>query len=113
MNYCPDRWCVIHIKSGEHSHYRVFASWYGGYVSGDSWKMNSGIISLTEVENAIEFTGMSGSVYTCANGCYGLSAYGESVLGQYVSAAAARGVDIIIMPEHTLWHTLDYETGAK
>lgn len=46
-------------------HYRVLASWYGGYTTSDSWRMSSGITSILETENDYEITNESGSVYYC------------------------------------------------
>ena len=42
--YVPDRWCVIRIPNNRETVYKVFASWSGGYIGGDSWKLNSGIV---------------------------------------------------------------------
>ena len=47
MMYTPDGWMIVKI-TGTNPHYRVFGSWRGGYLSGDSWRMNSGIISVKE-----------------------------------------------------------------
>ena len=46
-NYKPDNWVVIKMD-GDNPHYRVLAGWSGGYLHGDSWKINSGI---TRVED--------------------------------------------------------------
>lgn len=43
-NYRPDNWVVIKVKSDD-PHYRVLAGWSDGYLDGDSWRMNSGIVS--------------------------------------------------------------------
>jgi len=43
----PDRWCVINIiKDNDEPINKVFACWYGGYLGGDYWRMNSGIINI-------------------------------------------------------------------
>jgi hypothetical protein len=78
-DYYPDRWLVVKINSKD-PHYRVFACWYGGYLGGDSWKMNSGIVSVTEDATHYHFAGSSGSVYSCNKAQYGASGYGHSVL---------------------------------
>lgn len=63
--YNPDKWVIIEITNQETKkvHHRVFASWSGGYLSGDSWKMNSGITAVTADENYYHFDGYSGSTY--------------------------------------------------
>ena len=55
MEYCPDRWLVVKITTKETGkvHYRVFATWHGGYLGSDSWKLNSDIIVATEYENPL------------------------------------------------------------
>ncbi len=79
--YTPARWVVIDIDNGTpNKHQRVFAGWYGGYLNGDSWKMNSGITKIDEHEEFYEFHGMSGSIYRCYKRCYGMSGYMSSVL---------------------------------
>jgi len=83
--YYPDRWKIVKI-TGSDPHYRVFGYWYGGFTGGDSWKMNSGIVSVAEDEDAYTFKGHSGSEYRCHKDYYGTSAYGESVLQQYTEA---------------------------
>lgn len=77
--YCPDRWCLIHIKD----HYRVFGSWHGGYAQGDSWRMNSGIVRHERTGNGYNFYGTSGSLYSCGDHNYGTTTYGHSVLESY------------------------------
>ena len=57
--YQPDLWVVLKIGDM----YKVFGSWYGGYLHGDSWRLNSGIREVKIIDNKIEFHGYSGSVY--------------------------------------------------
>lgn len=47
MIYHPDTWVVIKIN-GDDPHYRVLGGWNGGFLNGTSWRMNSGIISVSE-----------------------------------------------------------------
>ena len=53
-DYTPDNWVVLKItntkRSGNTGYgrteqvlYKVLAGWGGGYLDGDSWRMNSGI----------------------------------------------------------------------
>ena len=83
MAYTPEEWVLVKI-SGPQPHYRVFGSWRGGYLSGDSWRMNSGVTSVKEVDDYYEFYGKSGSCYRCHKKAYGIrSPYNGSVLGNY------------------------------
>lgn len=77
--YNPDKWLLIKI-GGTDPHYRVFGTWSGGYITSDSWRLNSGIASVTEDEDFYYFKGSSGSVYNCRKGMYGSNAYGWSVI---------------------------------
>jgi hypothetical protein len=81
--YSPDSWCIVKI-TGTHPHYRVFGSWSGGYLDGDSWRLNSGITSVTEDDEFYYFYGSTGSVYRCYKEGYGIrSMHNRGVLEDY------------------------------
>jgi hypothetical protein len=65
MDYTPDLWHILKIRTPKETIYKVLAGWQGGYTQGDSWKINSGITKYELVNNYIEFAGYSGSVYRC------------------------------------------------
>ena len=110
MIYTPDKWLEIKINSNQ-PHYRVFACWYGGYASGDSWKLNSGITSIKETKNTYEFGGTSGSIYSCNKKSYGSSLYGSSVLSSIINDCEKQsGITVDILPENTDFTNLKYET---
>ena len=45
--YSPDGWSIFHINSnGDHT-YKIFGSWSGGYLDGDSWRLSSGTDDLS------------------------------------------------------------------
>lgn len=92
--YNPDKWLLVKITNTNtnESHYRVFASWYGGYLSSDSWQMNSGITKVTENNDYYFFEGTSGSLYSCRKGCYGASGYGSNVLSGLIEKSAKEGI---------------------
>jgi hypothetical protein len=108
-DYTPDRWVIIRITTDTERLYKVFASWSGGYTGSDSWKMNSGITQANLVDDRWEFTGYSGSVYSCYLNAYGTNFYGNSVLQRMISQAQEQGFNIEIMPETTNWAGLDYD----
>ena len=85
MNYTPDRWVVVEVNNGTEVTNKVFAGWYGGYLDGDSWKLNSGNVKEEEFDDRWEFTGHSGSVYVCRKGAYGMSGYMGQVLSSWTS----------------------------
>ena len=80
--YNPDRWVLIKI-GGINPHYRVFGCWSGGYLDGDSWRMNSGIVRVEEDEENYRFYGSSGSCYVCGKYGYGYTFYGYRIAKSY------------------------------
>jgi len=98
MKNKPDKWVVI--KIGEESPvYKVFASWYGGYLDGDSWKMNSGITKIEETDKSFLFHGYSGSIYECNKNSYGTNSYSEQVLNNIMEIGNKNGFPIEVLPE--------------
>ena len=85
MNYTPERWVILEVNNGKEVINKVFAGWYGGYLDGDSWKLNSGNAKEEEFEDRWEFTGYSGSVYTCYKSAYGMSVYMGQLLSNWQS----------------------------
>ena len=83
--YTPEEWALVKI-GGTDPHYRVFGSWRGGYLTGDSWRLNSGVVSVEEDGDYYLFHGHTGSVYSCHKEAYGIrSPWNASVLGDYAS----------------------------
>lgn len=110
FDYNPDRWTIIKIAptDGTPPHYRVFGTWGGSYLSGQSWKMNSGIVSVEEDEKWYYFKGSSGSVYCCHKEFYGYFSYGMSILSSMIEESREK-LTITEMPESTNWLELDYD----
>jgi len=62
--YTPDNWVIFKIDNGEHPvFYKVLAGWSGGYLDGDSWRMNSGIVKIEEDGDFWLVYGQTGSCY--------------------------------------------------
>lgn len=83
MEYTPDKWviiCIIPDNEDDPPLYKVFATWSGGYLDADCWRLNSGILGITEDENSYSFHGYSGSEYVCGKNSYGTTVYGAGVL---------------------------------
>jgi len=75
----PNKWMIL--KCGDT--YRVFATWSGGYLDSDSYKLNSGIESYKEEGEYYLFLGYSGSIYKCRKTSYGTTGYGSFVLADW------------------------------
>tara|TARA_R110000868_G_scaffold543_9_gene3957 strand:- start:3803 stop:4138 length:336 start_codon:yes stop_codon:yes gene_type:complete len=111
MSYCPDRWVVVKISHpDDKSHYRVFGTWLGGYLDGDNWRLNSGIVRVEEREKEYRFFGTSGSVYSCLKNYYGTNYYTQGVLENIIKAQALIGTNVEILPPNTDFVTLGPET---
>lgn len=108
--YKPDRWVVIKLTptDGKPPHYRVFGTWGGSYLSGQSWQMNSGIVKVEEDKNYYYFAGSSGSVYCCHKEGYGYFSYGLSVLHNIIENSRET-LSITELPGDTNWFEVDYE----
>lgn len=96
----PDSWVILKITSKDVI-YKVFATWKGGYLDGDSWRMNSGISEVIETKKYYDFRGYSGSSYICVKGRYGASGYTKSVLDSIIKDGLKRGVKVEIMDKET------------
>lgn len=104
MTYTPDNWVVIKL-SGDDPHYRILAGWSGGYTTGDSWRLNSGITAVDDVENAFTFKGSTGSVYTCGKESYCLRMNNAHIWSQLQEI---HGDKVELMPEDTDWLNMDW-----
>jgi hypothetical protein len=81
--YTPNHWVVLKLSHIGTVTYKVLAGWSGGYLDGDSWQMNSGIIKATFDGEYYEFHGYSGSVYRCHKNSYGLSSLTSGILTSF------------------------------
>lgn len=104
QNYFPDNWVVLKIKDGklDSGFYKILAGWSGGYLQGDSWRMNSGITRVTEEDDYLKFWGHTGSCYVCHKESYGLRMNNSGV---YNALKENEGFEnqITLMDEDTDW----------
>ena len=102
--YQPDNWVVLKIKEGKGTFpfYKVLAGWSGGYLDGDSWRMNSGITLVFDREDEIHFHGESGSLYRCPKGAYGLRMSTAGIYDRLMKQQQFKG-QLFMMPEDTDW----------
>jgi hypothetical protein len=79
----PDRWVVVTITREDDSTIdKVLAGFYGGYLYGDAWRINSGIERVDTFDDRYEFHGYSGSVYVCYKNRYGMTMLTQSIFEQ-------------------------------
>jgi len=101
--YAPDDWAIIKVKSKD-PHYRVLGGWRGGYLDGDSWRLNSGVTKCTAEGDYYLFEGTSGSVYKCHREAYGLSAY---LYSAFVNWDNGRNV-LEVVEDQENWEDFDW-----
>ena len=98
-HYIPDKWIIIEISSAEDSVRKVFATWYGGYLDGDSWRLSSGITKVEDKGDWYLFHNESGSIYQCYKGYYGTNSYSYGILMNFVEKAR-ESMNITIVEEY-------------
>lgn len=81
--HSPNRWVILKFILDNKNDYRVFGGWSGGYLDGDSWRLNSGIASYEIEDEVIRFTGDSGSVYECHKSGEGFTGLMSSILSYW------------------------------
>lgn len=97
--YVPDSWVIVEINSQQHGKIqKVLAGWYGGYLYGESWKLNSGIEDVQIDGKVYNFIGHSGSVYSCYHANERLSGYLNSVYMSLEKDLKELGATIRIVP---------------
>ena len=107
MNTTPDSWVMVRVDTVDKGpYYKIFGSWSGGYLDGDSWRMNSGVESVTEDDDYYYFKGLSGSVYQCHKKGYGIrSVFNMGILNSIIEKA---GENAKVMNEDTDFMSVDY-----
>ena len=105
--YTPDNWVILKLKAGklDSGLYKVLAGWSGGYLDGDTWKLNSGITEVKEDENYYYFYGYSGSCYRCNKQSYTLRMNNAGVYNRLKAQEKFDG-QVQIMAEDTDWLSL-------
>lgn len=82
--YVPDRWVLLKITTPDAPPtFKVFATWYGSFTTGDSWKLSSGVCGLAVIDNVIYFENVSGSMYICNTNRVGTSGYTGGILQSF------------------------------
>lgn len=102
--YSCDNWVVIKMK-GEDPHYRLLVGTSGGYLTGSSWRLNSGIVEVSESNDYYYFQSASGSEYICSKGAYCLRMNNVGIWGQLEKQY---GDKVEMLPEGTDWLKVDW-----
>ena len=103
--YKPDNWVMIKIYNNGEPFYKIVGGWSGGYLDGNSWRINSGVTKVEETEDRYFFYGSSGSVYKCRKDS---NMVRMNIANIVKSVEDNPGVGMV-MPEHTNYMELNYE----
>jgi hypothetical protein len=108
--YQPDKFLVLKItNSKDETHHRIFGTWSGGYLDGDSWRLNSGIVKVEAQGPFLLFHGSSGSLYKVHKDMYGASAYTGSVITSWQhDYLEGVGPKFEMLPRDTDWVNYDW-----
>ena len=114
--YRPDNWVVIKMTRQPKSPflesnrdlvtYKVLACWNGGYLDGESWRMNSGVDFIVDHKDEVHFHGRSGSNYICGKGQYGMRRNGSSIFERMTKDSESMDIDVELLDEDTDWINL-------
>ena len=89
----PDNWVIVKIKEDNDTYFfKVLAGWSGGYLDGDSWKLNSRIVKVEVHDNYYDFIGETGSVYRCHKSCEFVRMNIGGILGRLIETGKVTGV---------------------
>jgi hypothetical protein len=92
--YTPNNWVIVKITRPEGVVHKVLGGWSGGYLDGDSWRMNSGIVRAEVEDDYILFHGQSGSVYKCHKNSQRLSNATAGVYNTLVNQGKEQGITV-------------------
>ena len=84
-NY-PDTWVIVEISNKNSSFRKILASWYGGYLGCDSWRLSSMIVSTEVNENEYNFTTET-SNYVCNKNSGGMNLIASGILNDLIEKA--------------------------
>ena len=85
--YTPDYFEVVKIYRIDKVEYKVFGTWSGSYLNGDSWRLSTKIVKVKKVGQCYQFFGASGSCYEVHKDTKGTTAYTAGVLKEIIEKA--------------------------
>ena len=71
----PDYWTLLSMGG----YYKVLSSFYGGYLSGESWRMSSAVTDIKLKGDTFLITTQSGNVYHCRKDSKGMNSMATGI----------------------------------
>jgi hypothetical protein len=109
-DYYPNEWVAIRGTTKDPADgvvVKIFGGWWGGFATGDTWRVNSGVKSVEVADDGhLMFHGHTGSVYHCHPDSYGTNGWRAMQLEGLLAKAEADGNPWEILPETTDWRSL-------
>lgn len=93
-SYTPDNWVILKIDTDTEPYYKLLVGWSGGYLNGDSWKLNSGIVKIEQSDTHYDFVGESGSSYHCHKDAETVRMNISGILSQLLDIDHVSGVKV-------------------
>lgn len=98
MIHRPHGWVILKFTIENDVFFKIFASWRGGYLDGDSWRLSSGSNELPVLSDCGKYwiwPQESGSCYHLpVKGEDGYSHYTAQILGNLLIQSGVNGVSI-------------------
>jgi hypothetical protein len=106
-DWTPDSWVVVKLPDSiAPGAFKVIGGWSGGYLYGDSWRVNSGISKVKHEGDYWLFEGFSGSTYRCHKGACRVT----MAMGEPIATFEKHGSEI--MEDRDNWLSLNKEIIA-
>jgi hypothetical protein len=85
MIHKPHGWVVLRITQPNETYYKIFASWRGSYIEGESWRLSSGSQEFPKLSDCGKYW-----VWKQESGsCYHLPLHGEDGYTFYTAKVLA------------------------
>jgi|GEM_PF-1122445 hypothetical protein len=98
----PDNWLGLHLKKDNIDIVKLFSTFYGGYLDGDSWRLNSGCKNIKKYpDNKDKFliTGYSGTQYNIFKKNIGTSSYTSTILNEIIEKSKSENIEVFIIDD--------------
>ena len=94
--YIPDKWEIIKFCDNKKTWFKVLASWYGGYMDCENYRLSSGLVDIIDNPDYYLMKNISGSEYKCYKNQIGLINISNSVLNRLQNLGKENNINIEI-----------------